>query len=292
MDEKIIYILKQIKKDHGENIFQNKNKFNALFSDYSKGQYKGEINLLNITLTLGLYNEIKTTSEEYSKIRRRYIMKLRTEYFLTEDQAAFAVDIWGRLADKSCSFYSVLASEEIKIDTDKEAQSDLRKELIPAKQNGMWGYMDKMGSIIIKPIYDQVLYFSEDLAGVKLNNKWGYIDKYSKMVIMPTYYEAWSFSEGLARVKISAADKYGYIDKMGSTVIIPIYDDTLNFSEGFAGVKLRSEWGYIDKSGTMVIKSIYEYARSFSQGFAKVRLYGEWFYIDKNGRRNNEPEYI
>jgi tetratricopeptide (TPR) repeat protein len=98
MDKKIIDVLKKIKNDHGDGIFQNKSRFNSLLMDYTKGEFKGEINLLNITLALGVFNEIKSEPREYSKIRNRYIMKLKTEYFLTEEQAIFATDIWGVVA--------------------------------------------------------------------------------------------------------------------------------------------------------------------------------------------------
>jgi hypothetical protein len=95
MNKQIIEVLKQIKTDYGDSVFLSKNRVTSLLSDYAGDKYKGEINLLNITLSLGILKEIKSAPAEYSNIRCRYIMKLKTEYFLTEEQAEFAIDVWG-----------------------------------------------------------------------------------------------------------------------------------------------------------------------------------------------------
>jgi hypothetical protein len=48
------------------------------------------------------------------------------------------------------------------------------------KKNGKWGYIDKTGTVVIAPQFDQVvgaLGFPEGLAPVKKGGKWGYIAK-------------------------------------------------------------------------------------------------------------------
>ena len=40
---------------------------------------------------------------------------------------------------------------------------------------GKWGLIDRNGKFVVKPQFDDVWNFSEDLAPVQLNGKWGYI---------------------------------------------------------------------------------------------------------------------
>lgn len=56
--------------------------------------------------------------------------------------------------------------------------------------NSKWGYIDKTGQIVIKPQFDDVMYFNKGLAavGIRVGNKdkWGYIDKTGKYIWKPT----------------------------------------------------------------------------------------------------------
>jgi len=70
------------------------------------------------------------------------------------------------------------------------------------KIDGRWGFIDKKGSIVIKPQYDDVGSFSLGLAPVRMNEEWGYIDVHNQIVIEPTFKNAKSFSEnGVAAVQ-------------------------------------------------------------------------------------------
>jgi len=90
------------------------------------------------------------------------------------------------------------------------------------------------------------------LADVKIGEQYGFIDKMGKVVIEPEYSFADSFSEGLAAVVGDAATgKYGYIDKEGKIVIQPTFDFADKFSEGLAAVRIGDEqtgkYGYIGR---------------------------------------------
>ncbi|MCD6217246.1 WG repeat-containing protein [bacterium] len=60
---------------------------------------------------------------------------------------------------------------------------------------------------------------SHDLFPVKVQGKWGYIDKIGLLVIDFQYNSARDFSNGLAQITIDK--KIGYIDKSGSYVWEP-----------------------------------------------------------------------
>jgi hypothetical protein len=88
------------------------------------------------------------------------------------------------------------------------------------------GYIDKTGNLIIKPVFDDAMYFNEGLAAVfigkRFEGKWGYIDTSGKMVIEPQFENALFFSGGLANVSPPTGEEikgiWGYIDKSGKIV--------------------------------------------------------------------------
>ncbi len=83
-----------------------------------------------------------------------------------------------------------------------------------------WGYVDKRGRFIIKPVFTSANAFSDDYAGVCIGfNKCGYINKIGKFVVKPIFEDVGSFSNGFAPAKIGGL--WGYINKAGKFVILP-----------------------------------------------------------------------
>ena len=82
------------------------------------------------------------------------------------------------------------------------------------KQNGYIGFIDGCGRVVIEPVYDSALEFSEGLARVEKNGKFGFIDKSGKVVIDFYLDFAWFFHEGsaLAEIHGEKEEKF-YIDK-------------------------------------------------------------------------------
>jgi len=116
--------------------------------------------------------------------------------------------------------------------------NDLSGALKAVKLGDRLGYIDKTGMIVIKPVFDGALNFSEGLAPARKGGKWGFIDQAGEYVIKPQFDKALSFSEGMACVSVSG--KYGYIGKDGNFVIQPTFDNASSFSDGLARVKIRS----------------------------------------------------
>lgn len=182
-----------------------------------------------------------------------------------------------------------------------------------------WGFIDRKGTVVIKPAYKNCLPFSEGLAAVVVDKKIGYIDLNGKMIIPPTFLRGRSFIEGLARVsteKGGQLDDGGFIDKNGKTVIdfnklksngdrqsnLPVFvsmdESTLevrghlfsrgkspnedkDFHEGLLPVELGEGFGYVDKGGKLAIKPKYSNALRFSGGLAAVSDGKNYGFIDK-----------
>ncbi len=169
-----------------------------------------------------------------------------------------------------------------------------------------YGFIDTTGKIIVPPIYDEAIPFSNGFAAVRHGKFWGFIDKTGKEIIPLQYESACSFSkEGLAcvgaapdRSGVSIADEqsmqyesgynvyYGYIDKKGNWAIKPQFTKAGSFSDGLAAVSTNyGKLGYIDKTGKFIIPPKYDYANDFKYGFALVKINMlEAVYIDPSGK--------
>lgn len=61
-------------------------------------------------------------------------------------------------------------------------------KLFAYKERNKWGFKDKDGNIVVKPIYDMVTEFNEyGYAGIKSKNKWGSINENGDVIKEPTY---------------------------------------------------------------------------------------------------------
>lgn len=156
-------------------------------------------------------------------------------------------------------------------------------------KNEKYGFIDKMGNVIVPAKYDQVADFKEERAwvanrGEEGDEYWcGYIDLEGKEVVPIKYraalgeggFRAINFSEGLAAVDRRTDNDdspiYGYIDKMGNEVIPAKFRDVEDFRNGIASVHFDFDDPavYIDKTGKVLtakeLKSHHEIV-TFLQG--------------------------
>lgn len=165
-----------------------------------------------------------------------------------------------------------------------ELEKDIKyakRQLVPFKQDSLFGFMDYEGNQIIEPMYDYLGFFTEGLAVAAKNGKYGYIDKGNNIIIDFIYDSGSDFEEGRAIVGIK--DKVGIINRAGH-IILPIdFKDIGSFSEGLIYAKKDSLYGYFDNTGFQRIEDKYTEAFSFSNGLAKVQLGIHQAFIDIYG---------
>ncbi len=114
-----------------------------------------------------------------------------------------------------------------------------------------WGFVDKDGKVVIKPVYDDTMDYRGGLAAVKSKEKWGYIDEKGNTVIFPQYDSVESFKEGIAVVTIG--NMYGCIDSKGEYIIPLQYDFIFNdFSDGLSPAILKEKHGYVDLKNNFI----------------------------------------
>jgi hypothetical protein len=146
------------------------------------------------------------------------------------------------------------------------------------------------------------LKFSEGLAPYHENGLWGFIDTIGNIIIPAKYLNVGTFSEGLVSVasKINGQIKQGFIDKNENPIIDFVFDPLYflpYFKNGIAIVWRLNErqWRYIDKSGNLIPDlSDFNPKKLFSkQGVAVAYQNGIEYIIGKTKRpliRNKWPE--
>jgi hypothetical protein len=167
-------------------------------------------------------------------------------------------------------------------------------------QNGTYGFVDLLGVWRVKPVYDSLGDFSENLAYASYEDyiPWEeYIYPSGAVAfdmdgrdLYPLY--PYKFSEGLLACA-DLDDAIVYLTSDGEVYLeAGAWNEALPFSEGLAAVKGDSGWAYIDDAGQIAIKGPYLQASSFSQGLAAVRIGDRWGYIDQSGRLALQALYL
>jgi WG containing repeat len=171
--------------------------------------------------------------------------------------------------------------------------------LHPVFRDGLWGYADNHGEVVIEPQFDWAMDFFEDRAAVGIWGRWekaGFIrPDGSWAILLPAEaYPSGQFSEG--RAWFAQTGLRGCIDADGNVLIPPRYHDAQEYSGGLARVGRRiaargpgpsEEWvyGYVDLSGDELLPLQYASAGPFVDGLARTNRRGMsgYEFIDGTG---------
>lgn len=159
-----------------------------------------------------------------------------------------------------------------------------------------YGYINKKGEYVIKPIYPTAKNFSDGLARIGGYGVSGYIDKSNKLLINDsTYYVMHSFHRGHAVVGIEGEKRmtmYGVIDKKNKFIINPQYDSVVCDGDGFIVENSDNQWGWCDSKGKIVINPQFDRLLSFSNNdLAPVCVSNKWGYADRKGKLVINPQF-
>lgn len=131
--------------------------------------------------------------------------------------------------------------------------------LFPIQENGLWGYIDSTGTVIIPFRFLSAGDFSEGLAPVRLVGRYGYISTTGEMVIPVKFDYAESFENGLGKVWLDG--KPFFVDKTGKiTFSQQAYAEIKGFDKGLkCGVVTTksANMGLIDARGHLLLDTIF-----------------------------------
>ncbi|MBY0358089.1 MAG: WG repeat-containing protein [Candidatus Obscuribacterales bacterium] len=259
---------------------------------------------------LAVYSEGQNGQLRYGYIDRNGNIQIRAQY---EEAGPFGRSLARIVQDGTEKWIDKDGRSLVTLSPDLRSQYRGNADrLIPVRslRSNKAGYIDRMGKLVIEPVYAVVMPFSDGLAAVAIEkldpvsfvNKrfWGFINENGTFVIKPTWSYAESFNEGLALVarETNSDDpaisyRYGFIDKNGNCKIPLVYLRAHSFHSGLASVQTADrKWGFINKQNVFEIKPMYTWALNFSEELAAVRdEHSLWGYIDRQGKWQIVPRY-
>jgi hypothetical protein len=99
-----------------------------------------------------------------------------------------------RLIDKSGNFVDALNKEAA---DSRNGDVVVKEGLVSIEVNGLYGFEDEMGRVVIEPKFAWLDYFSNGMARFNTSRhrdgKWGFIDRTGKTVIPPQFDDAQDF---------------------------------------------------------------------------------------------------
>ena len=111
--------------------------------------------------------------------------------------------------------------------------------------NFKFGFINKLGGIVIPCQYKDAGDFSDSLAYFLDDSLYGYIDKSGTVIIEPQFLKAYDFKNGIAAIMINNPDTliykkrknvYGFIKRDGSLLINKYFTDIRHFQDSIAAV--------------------------------------------------------
>ena len=156
--------------------------------------------------------------------------------------------------------------------------------------NGLYGYINKYGKVVIKPQYDWAGDFHEGIAVVKIEKgRFGFINQSGNLLYECDGCSSFDdFSEGLITVEFKKPYGTCFLDKFGNNIFGRSFWWASDFHEGFAAVEYcwQGKTGFIDKTGNLIIDTLYTCTWRFSDGYTTgyKKDEGKWGIIDTTGR--------
>jgi hypothetical protein len=168
------------------------------------------------------------------------------------------------------------------------------------ENDGKFGFMDRTGTTVIEPQFEEVGAFSEGLAAVRVGTKWGYINAKGELVINPQFDHASSFQYGRAVVKLCCGNspspgpdsRFGFIDKNGQYIGNPDLRKASSFSGGMASVvTVDGQAAFVSRSGETLMLGKFDAVKGFHGGLAPASTGGKWGFVDGKGDWKVDPQF-
>jgi hypothetical protein len=195
---------------------------------------------------------------------------------------------------------------EDRFDYRKDCLTNINCRFKSFQENGLYGLKNIDDSILLKPQFKTLLYFSEGLAFATSDSFHGYIDTNGRQVIrLGKQYYGRHFENSSANIyaatncNIKFPSKIGSIDRKGSIIISPKYDWLSKYSNGRYRALQDSIILILDSNGQFIHEFRKEPPRIYQKMMRRLEPdlpYKEdefaFFYDAKMGFINNQGEEI
>lgn len=165
-------------------------------------------------------------------------------------------------------------------------------------QNGKFGFIDRLGKVVVPLNYDDAGVWGNGLVAVNVG-KYTPVEEDATVIEVAGPPGPVTVNNSAQRnsqyknieIKKEKKGKWGYCNAAGVLVIPIQFTATTFFSEGMAGVEIDGKWGFIDLKGEILVKPIYDKVGHFSQGLATVVKNGNYGYINQKGEEVIQLRY-
>ena len=141
------------------------------------------------------------------------------------------------------------------------------------QQNGLWGFCDESGSIVIPCEWEDARIFRDGVAMVKRDGCWGLIDT-SGNLVSDCQWDAIEFS-WLSHYQVLKGSTWYLLDKYGR----------LCLGNNVYGIQRNDKWGLADSSGQLLTPCYWDLITPFSSQWdlAAVKQGNKWGLIHADG---------
>jgi len=149
------------------------------------------------------------------------------------------------------------------------------------KLDGLFGFVDKKGRLIIANRYEAIGQFKEGLAPVKILGKWGFVNPADNIAINPSYESAQEFEQGIAFVRRNG--KMGVINKDDKTILALRYDSIARLEGKMFLLISEKKCGLADENGNVLIEPKFDKIENLQNGYVIVQQGGKFGLLTLEG---------
>lgn len=249
-------------------------------------QYSGKIAVLD-----GNWGVIDSQNKVKIPIRYKYLEKGHKNQFIAQNTSG----LWGILTAHNDTIAPFKYRMIKKFIDNESLKSWTKQPFYKIKMHQGWGVLDSEGNIVVKPVYEDVLYYGNDstiLFSCKKDSYWQLIGlndtrknpvKYSSIEYI-TNKKSYHF--------LIEKSRFGIISNKGELITKAVFDSAFKFSDNRARVYLEKMYFYVNKNGTRVSNNSYSEAKDFSEGMAAVYDGSHWGFIDTIGNTKIDFKYL
>lgn len=164
--------------------------------------------------------------------------------------------------------------------------------LIPHRVDGLWGFKDIYGKLVIEPAWEMAEPFTGSFAKVFDGNCFGLIDT-SGVVILDPKYDKIVLRDDLSGYEFHLNGKIGFISFDRRFFLMPQLSYLGPLAEGFIPAAKDGLYGFLNGRFETAHTFMYSLTEPFRHGIARVTTTdGKTFLIDRKGRPVENIRYI
>jgi hypothetical protein len=167
--------------------------------------------------------------------------------------------------------------------------------LLPVREHGKWGFIDKTGQMRISPQFDDAIdisnTFDSDLEPVEKDGKWGFINRDGTWAIEPSFYLATKLNGDAAAVETDSG--WVFITRSGQYLRTPEFERVTAFGDKYYAVvrQVGDGWTYFDPSAGLFLPINQDIPEGVSEGLLPLSEYGKWGYVNESGAFVIQPTF-